>query len=96
MDKHLNFHRAVPADSGDFFLGQLPGQHHPGNSQGSSLVHPIQTVNGHLRGCMNGNTGGNLTAQSQDAQILDNEGVHLRPGRRPNELCRLGTLPVGN
>ncbi len=23
MDKHLNFHRAVPADSGDFFLGQL-------------------------------------------------------------------------
>ena len=40
--------------------------------------------------------GGNLTAQSQDTQILDNESVHLRPGRRPDELCRLGTLPVGN
>ena len=96
VDEHLNFHRAVPADSGNLLLGQLPGQDHPGNPQRRRLEHPIQTVNGHLGGGVNGDMGRNLAAQGQNPQILDNVCVHLGPGSGPNEFRRLRTLPVRN
>ena len=54
----------------------------------------LQVVDGHLGGAMAGNMGGHLAAQLQNAQILDDKGVHLRPGRAPDQLCQLVHLPV--
>ena len=54
MAEYLDLDGGVLADIGDLVPVQLPGQHHPADAQVSALLYPVQRVDGHLGGAMEG------------------------------------------
>ena len=53
-------------------------------------------MDGHLGGAVDGNLGSDLFAKLDDAQILDDEGVHARTGGLADQLRSSIHLPVGD
>ena len=94
VDEDLDLDGAVAADIGDVLPAQLPGQHHPADAQGRSLLDALQRVDAHLGGGMDRHLGGHLPQQGHQAQILDDKGVHPGPDRRGNDRADLLQLPV--
>ena len=95
VDEHLDLDGGVLADVGDVRPGQLPGQHRPGDAQIRGLLHPVQTVEGHLGGGVEGQVGGGLPQGAHQPQVLDQGGVHAQLGRLDGAVHRVPHLPVG-
>ena len=63
MGENFNFNGGVGADIADFLPVQLPAQHHPLDAHGGAQQHAGQRMDGHLGAAVDGNAGGDLTAQ---------------------------------
>ena len=93
--EHLDLHRGVLADVGDLVPAQLPAQHHPGEAQVGAGLHPVQGVDGHLGGGVEGQVGGDLPEHPGHPQVLDDDGVHPDPAGVGGLFGGPGQLPVG-
>ena len=93
--ENFDFHGAFPADGGNFALRQLPGQDHPAAAQFGRQLDAVQIVNAHLGAGVDLHRRGNFPAHGNQAQVLDDKGVHAQLGRPANQLRRFGQLPVG-
>ena len=96
VDKGLDLNGGVGADVLDGVPAQLPGEHHPLHAQIGAAQHPVQGVDGELGGAVDRQVGGHLAEHPQDAQVLDEDGVHPDPGGVGGHLGGGGELPVGN
>ena len=80
----------------DGLPGELPGEDHPGHAQLGAAAHPVQGVDGELGGAVDGQTGSGLPEHPQDAQVLDEDGVHPNLGGLGGRPGGGGELPVGD
>ena len=96
VDKYFNFNGGVGADIADLLPVQLPAEHHTFDTHGGAHLHTGKGVDGHLRGAVDGNVGGDLTAQLHDAKVLNNECVHIAGSSVADHLRQGIDLLVGN
>ena len=96
MDENFNFNGRVGADIADLLPAQLPAENNPLYAHGGAQQHAGQRMDGHLGTAVDGNAGGNLTAQLHHAQVLHDKGVNIILRGIANQLRRLGHLPVGD
>ena len=67
MDEDFNFNGRVGADVADFLPAQLPAENDPLDTHGGAQQHAGQRMDGHLGAAVDGNAGGDLTAQLHHA-----------------------------
>ena len=95
MAENFDLNGGVLTDVGDLVPAQLPGQHHPGHPQVGALLDPVQGVDGHLGGAVDGQVGRRLPQHPYHAQVLDDDGVHTDVAGVGGHLGGAGQLPVG-
>ena len=93
--KDFNLDGGFCADFRNLIPAQFPAQNHPAHPPGGTKLHAGKGVDGHLGGAVDGHGGCDLTAQLDDTQILDDEGVHACDGGMTDQLAQLFHLPVG-
>ena len=96
MDEDFNFNGRVGADVADFLPAQLPAEDDPLDAHGGAQQHAGQRMDGHLGAAVDGNAGGDLTAQLHHAQVLHDKGINIILRGIADQLRRLGHLPVGD
>ena len=79
----------------DLCQGQLSGEHHPGKAQVGRLFDPLQVMDGHLGGGVDGEIGGRGPDHPGHPQVLDDEGVGPQLAEAEHRLPGPGQLPVG-
>ncbi len=80
VNEHLQRHRGLAVDVGDFVDRQFPGQDHPFDPQPRDQLDRLGAGERHLRGGVDGEIRRNGFDQPHGAQVLDQDGVD--PGRR--------------
>ena len=96
MSEYFDFNGGIGADIANFLPAQFPAQHHTGEAPGSTQPHAGKTVDGHLGRAVDGNTGRDFPAQPDNAQILDDEGIHTALGGLLDQGNHIVGLFVGN
>ena len=86
MDKDLDLDRAVAADIGNAFPAQLAREHDPAHAHCSGLLYALERVDAHLRGGVDRHLRRHLAQEGNNAEILDDEGVHAGAHRRRDRL----------
>ena len=93
VTEHFNFDGGVLADIADLLTAQLPAENYPLETPCGAELHPGQGVNGHLGGAVNGNFRGNLSAETDNPQILHDERIHTAGGCLTDQgRCSIGFL----
>ena len=95
MGEDLDFDGGALADGFNLIPAQLPGEHRPGEAQIGGHLHPVQVVEGHLGGGVDGQIGDDLAEHPQHAQILNEHRVGADGAGLGGHLRRLRQLPVG-
>ena len=96
VDEGLDLDGRVETDVLDGVPGKLPGEDHPGHAQLGAAAHAVQGVDGELGGAVDGQAGGGLPEHPQNAQVLDEDGVHAHLGGLGGHLGGGGELPVSD
>ena len=89
MDKGFHFDAGF-TDRGNFFAGELAGNHDSGNAMLFCPEGTFRRVNGHLRGSVNGHVRGDLPDQFQQSEVLYQKCIYAQPDCRFQKLyqCR--------
>ena len=95
MAEDLDLNGGMLADVGDLVPAQLPAQHHPGHPQVGAQLHPVQGVDGHLGGAVDGQVGHRLAEHPGHPQVLDDHPVDSDVAGVGGHLGGGGQLPVG-
>ena len=95
MAEYLDLDGGALADEFDLIPGQLPGQHHPAGPQVGAPLYPVQRVDGHLGGGVDGQVGDRLAQHAHHAQVLDDDRIHADGAGVGRHFGGSGQLPVG-
>ena len=80
----------------DLLAGKLPRQHHAADAKLCRLLHALERMDAHLRGCVDRHLRRDLAAECDHAQILHDERIDAQHRRRPDHLRRSRHLAVGD
>ena len=95
MAEDLDLDGRAVTDVFDLTGGQFPGEDGPFEAQVGAGFYPVERVDGHLGGGVEGQVGGGLPHRPEDPRVLDENGVSPQFAGPAGQLGSGGQFPVG-